>query len=63
MERSPIQRQTKSIQDRIKRKMEELAKLRDDLRDLEEEAGFLADSCEEAHGALEEAVDKLSELV
>lgn len=45
----------------MKRAMEKLAKLRDDLRDIEAEASELCDIARDAHESLEYAIDRLSE--
>jgi len=55
--------QIRKIQNLIKKKQVALAELRDELRDLEAEIKGLGDSAEEALFSLENAVDRLSELV
>ena len=47
----------------IERKKKALAKLRDEIRDLEDEAASLGGDCDEAHEELIRAADALSKLV
>jgi hypothetical protein len=51
-----------TLKKRLLKMQEQLGKDRDALRDIESDAGGLADTCERAYEALTEAIDALSEL-
>ena len=48
---------------RLKLAMTDLAKVRDELRDVQSEAEDLADCADDAHESLELTIERLSELV
>lgn len=56
-------RTIKALTRQIERKKVALAKLRDELRDIESEAETLGMDCQEAADALQDATDALSRLV
>lgn len=53
----------KRLVKQLEAKKAKMAKLRDELRELESEVGHHADRCDAAYDALQEAVYVLSELV
>lgn len=53
----------KAVIKKLKAKQVQLAKLRDELRELESEVCHQADRSDEACGSLQDAIDALSELV
>lgn len=56
-------RQLSQLKNALKKHQENIGKERDEIRQIANDAEYLADCCNDAYEAIEEAIDSLSEIV